>query len=66
MEKKKIAVLKGSLQAAAASLLALLQLITAVWNFFHKDFPRSKEVTLFNSKSSRFSNLLIFIKLSLQ
>ena len=51
MEEKKIAVFIGSLQAAFASLLALLQLS------YHKGFLGIKEVTLFtcNSKPRRSS-----------
>ena len=42
MEKKKIAVLIGSLQADAASLLVLLRLYVNC----HQDFPGTKKVTL--------------------
>ena len=51
MEEKKIAVLIGSVQAAVASLLALLQLP------YHKAFPGTKEATLFtcNRKPRRIS-----------
>ena len=39
---------------------------TVVWNICHKDFPRSKEVTLFNNKPSQFPYFFMFIKRSLQ
>ena len=65
MEKKKIAVLIGSLQADAASLLVLLKLYVNC----HQDFPGTKKVTLSKTwhlePESHFSNLFIFIKLSL-